>query len=80
MKRGRQRQSEAEGKKGYVELGETDLRRLPIGAVREFDLDGLRVRATRHHEDRWQVHSGTVDVERLAGLASRQCVKREGRG
>lgn len=61
-----------------LRLDEAGLRRLPLGTVREFDLAGVRVSATRHHEDRWQLHSGAVSLEVLAGFESRAKVERAG--
>ena len=59
-----------------TELSLADLERLPIGAVREFVLDGVRVRATKHHSDRWLLHSGAVPMQVLADGPSRHCVER----
>lgn len=63
-----------------VTLDETGLRRLPIGSVREFTIGGVRVRASKHHPDRWMIHSGKVPVAALAGVESRRCVERVGGG
>ena len=59
-------------------LSEAELLALPVGSVRDFDLAGVRVRASKATAERWQVHSAGIDGQRLADLLSRDCERRTG--